>query len=97
VLVVSQNGLRSILSLQHLENLEELRASKNKLAALSELTSNLQCWPHLRELSLQGNPVCSQMHYRERIIASSYHTLGKNQFMLCHTPGIWDGIKLSNK
>ncbi|KAF4526751.1 hypothetical protein B566_EDAN015098, partial [Ephemera danica] len=74
VLVISRNRLRTISPLLCLENLEQLRANNNELTEISEVASALQgSWPHLRELSLQGNPVCSKLHYRERIIAASYH------------------------
>ncbi|XP_069687710.1 protein phosphatase 1 regulatory subunit 42-like [Periplaneta americana] len=71
VLDITSNGLSSIADLECLQEIEWLIARSNKLSDITDLTQTISQWYNLTTLELQGNPVCSQQKYRERLITSS--------------------------
>jgi len=68
---VSSNSLTSLVDLECLQELEWLIAQYNCLTDITNLTQAVSSWYHLTNLELQGNPVCSQQKYRERLITCS--------------------------
>ncbi|KAJ9598344.1 hypothetical protein L9F63_010960, partial [Diploptera punctata] len=68
---ISSNRLTSIADIEHMHELKHLRARKNCISNMNDITNTMKQWLHLTEMELQGNPICSQQKYRERIITNS--------------------------
>ncbi len=71
VLNVSGNRLDSIEELTVLRNLHQFSAAENQLSDMKEMVHCLTSWTQLWKLDLQGNPLCSQPKYRDRLIIMS--------------------------
>jgi hypothetical protein len=68
---VTGNGLTSVADLECLHELKWLIAQNNCLCDVMDLTRAVSQWNNLTNLELEGNPVCSQYKYRERLITCS--------------------------
>lgn len=68
---VTSNGMMSVADLECLSELKWLIAQNNHLCDIMDLTRVVSQWNNLINLELEGNPVCSQQKYRERLITCS--------------------------
>ncbi|XP_023713262.1 protein phosphatase 1 regulatory subunit 42 isoform X2 [Cryptotermes secundus] len=68
---VTSNGMTSVADLECLNELKWLIAQNNCLCDIMDLTRVVSQWNNITSLELEGNPVCSQQKYRERLITCS--------------------------
>lgn len=66
---ISSNRITKLENLSHLQNLNELWASNNKLASFNELEKQLKNLPELHTVYLEGNPlqVENKVTYRNKV------------------------------
>ncbi|PWA18210.1 protein phosphatase 1 regulatory subunit 42 [Gambusia affinis] len=70
VLNINNNNVEDIKDLSVLKELEHFSAAKNKLLHIDELENVFELWSKLLILDLNGNPVCKQRKYRDRLIVA---------------------------
>merc|ERR1712131_333219 len=64
-----RNNIEKVMNLHFLEDLKRLYLSFNSIVKWEDIWCISEC-PELSELSLDGNPMCSTINYRQTMIAS---------------------------
>lgn len=68
-LLLSHNCIQSLHGIENFNKLEQLSLASNNIEDMHEVQRVGSACTHLRAIALQGNPVCSQLAFRERVIA----------------------------
>nr|CAD7590049.1 unnamed protein product [Timema genevievae] len=76
VLNLSNNNLISITDLTPLQEIRWFIARDNQLSDLCDICTTVQQWPYIGCVEIQGNPVCTVLKYRDKIIGAASSSLG---------------------
>jgi len=68
ILEIAGCGIESLEQFYCLSKLKLLNLSKNRIFLFEEAQTMLSQMPNLERLNLSGNPICSSIKYRDRII-----------------------------
>nr|CAD7260598.1 unnamed protein product [Timema shepardi] len=77
VLNLSNNNLISITDLTPLQEIRWFISRDNQLCDLGDICSTVQQWPYIGCVEIQGNPVCTVLKYRDKIIGAASSSLGE--------------------
>nr|CAD7424864.1 unnamed protein product [Timema monikensis] len=75
VLNLSNNNLISITDLTPLQEIRWFISRDNQLSDLGDICSTVQQWPYIGCVEIQGNPVCTVLKYRDKIIGAASSSL----------------------